>query len=108
MFRSKPVLSVQPTPTVASGTSVRVLPWYWIRLGSESRSKPHPHHHRSAEHPQLISAAAVGRSAIEQTQAAIRALLQVDHSQLDKAPDCLALLPQRWQLPRPQCVTMTK
>src|SRR6266576_5396440 len=108
MFRSKPVLSVQPTQTVASENSVRVLPWYSIRLASESRSKPHPHHHRFSEHPQLISAAVVKHLAIEQTQGAIRAASKVDHSQSDKSQDCRALLPQRWKSPRPQCVTTTK
>src|SRR4029453_437098 len=108
MFRSKPVLSVQPTPMVASENSVRALPWYSIRLASESRSKPHPRHHPFSEHPQLIPAAVVEHSAIEQTQGAIRAPLKGDHSQSDKSQDCLALLPQWWQSPRPQCVTITK
>src|SRR6185295_10556949 len=107
MFRSKFVLSVQPTPTVASENSVRVLPWYSIRLASESRSKPHPHYHRFSERPQLIRAAVVEHSAIEQTQGAIHARLKVDHSQSDKSQDCLAPLPQLWQSPRPQCVTTT-
>src|SRR5690348_11868491 len=97
---SKPVLSVQPTPTVASENSVRVLPWYSMRLASESRSKPHPHHHRFSERPQPIPAVVVEHSAIEQTQGAIRALIKVDHSQSDKSQDCLALLPQQWQIGR--------
>ena len=47
-------------------------------------------------------------SAIEQTQGAIRAPLKGDHSQSDKSQECLALLPQRWQSPRPQCATTTR
>src|ERR1043166_7658114 len=93
---------------IAAENSVRVLPWYSIRLASESRSKPHPHHHPFSEHPQLISAAAVEHSAIEQTRGAIRAPIKVDHSQLDKFQDCRARLLQRWQSPRPQCVTTTR
>src|SRR5438477_12996766 len=108
MFRSKPVLSVQPTPTVASGNSVRVLPWYSIRLASESRSKPHPHYHPFSEHPQLIPAAVVEHSAIEQTQGAIRAPVKVDHSQSDKSQDRRARLLHWLQSPRPQCLTTTR
>src|SRR6478672_1957742 len=100
--------SQRSTPTVAAENSSRVLPWRLTRLASESRSKPHPHHHRFSEHPQLIPAAAVERSAIEQTQGAIRVPLKVDHSQSHKSQDCLALLLQWWQSPRPQCVTTTK
>src|SRR5262245_55994888 len=96
------------TPTVAAENSVRVLPWHSIRLASESRSKPHPHHHSLSEHPQSISAAVVEHSTIEQTQGAISAPLKVDHSQSDKSQDCLALLLQRWQSPRPQYVTTTR
>src|SRR4030095_12206628 len=92
------------TPTVAAENSVRVLPWHSIHLASESRSKPHPHHHRFSEHPQLISAAGLERSAIEQTQGAIRAPVKVDHSQSDKSQDCLGRLLQWWQSLRPQCV----
>src|SRR5262245_6050524 len=88
------------TPTVAAENSVRVLPWHSIHLASESRSKPHRRHSLSG-HPQPISAAVMEHSAIEQTQGAIRAPLKVDHSQSDKSPDCLALLLQRWQSPRP-------
>src|SRR5512140_198183 len=96
------------TPTVAAENSGRVLPWRSIRLASESRSTPHPHHHPFSEHPQLIPAAAVEHSAIEQTQGAIRALVKVDHSQSDKSQDCRALLLHCWQSPRPRCVTTTK
>src|SRR5437016_10260578 len=106
--RSDPDLSVRSTPAVAAGNSVRVLPWYSIRLASDSRSKPHPHHHRFSEHPQLIPAAVVEHSANEQTQGAIRAPLKVDHSQSDKFQDCLALLLQLCQSPHLQCVTTTK
>src|SRR4029450_11589236 len=95
------------TPTVAAENSVRVLPWHSTPLASESRSKPHPHHSLS-EHPQPISAAVVEHLAIEQTQGAIRAPLKADHSQSDKYLDCLALLLQLWQSPRPQCVTTTR
>src|SRR4029453_2609264 len=94
--------SQRSTPTVAAENSVRVLLWRSTRLASESRSKPHPHHHPFSEHPQLIPAAVVEHSAIEQTQAAIRAPLKVDHSQRDKSQVCPALLPQWWQSPRPQ------
>src|SRR5437764_14260761 len=100
--------SQRSTPTVAAGNSVRVLPWRSTRLASESRSKPHPHHHPLSEHPQLIPAAVVEHSAIEQTQEANGAALKVDHSQSDKSQDCRALLLQWWQSPRPQCATTTK
>src|SRR5262249_22100733 len=99
---------IQSTPTVAAENSVRVLPWHSTRLASDSRSKPHPHHHPFSEHSQLIPAVAVEHSAIEQTRGAIRAPLKVDHSQSDKSQDCLALLLQWWQAPRPQCATTTK
>src|SRR5215831_3162716 len=101
-------LSIRATPTVAAENSVRVLPWHSTRLAFQSRSKPHPHHHQFSTHPQLIPAAAVEHSAIEQTRGAIRAALKVDHSQSDKSRDCLAPLLQWWQAPRPRCVTTTK
>src|SRR5262249_909191 len=103
-----PRFSIRATPMIAAENSVRVLPWHSRRLTSQSHSKPHPRHHRFSEHPQLISAVVVEHSAIEQTRGAIRASLKVDHSQSDKSQDCLVLLLQWWQTPRPRCVTTTK
>src|SRR5205823_5385527 len=100
--------SQRSTPTVAAENSGRVLPWRSTRLASESRSKPNRHHHPLSEHPQLIPAAVVEHSAIEQTQGAIRAPVKVDHSQSGRSQYCRAPLLQWWQSPRPQCVTTTK
>src|SRR5437764_1494090 len=86
--------SLRSTPAVAAENSGHVLPWRSTRLASESRSRPHPHHHPLSEHPQLIPAAVVEHSAIEQTQEANGAALKVDHSQSDKSQDCRALLLQ--------------
>src|SRR5688500_5461929 len=71
----RPVM-LRSTPRVAAENSVRVLPWHSIRLASESRNKPHPHHSLS-EHPQPISVAVVEHSAIEQTQGASCAVLDM-------------------------------
>src|SRR4030095_4105307 len=104
--RSRTFLSIQATPTVAAENSVRVLPWHSPHLASEFRNKPHRrHHHPLSERPQLILAAVVEHSAIEQTRGAIRAPLKVDRSQSDKSQDCLALLPRWWRPRRPRCVT---
>src|SRR5438094_6704852 len=77
--------SQRSTPTVAAENSGRVLPWRSTRLASEFRSKPHPYRHPFSEHPQLIPAAVAEHSAIEQTQEANGAALNVDYSQSDKS-----------------------
>src|SRR5689334_3846111 len=107
LFSTEPRRRQPPIPTVEAENAVRVLPWHSIRLASESRSKPHPHPSLS-KHPQPVSAAVVQHTGTEQMQEAIRAPVKVDHSQSDKSQDCLALLPQRWQSPRPQYVTTTR